>query len=787
MAGPDPGPGSCAYPPYAGKPAAWAASSYQWHAVPTQSEPLPVPGDLYQYNAQALAAGAWLDPASLPGACACRGQSTGQAGAAIVISPGSLAAGVPNLQELAPGAHLIITAKIKARAADDEQQARETADSETLHDANPWLRMTRWARYLAGVHFPDLIDVVTPPDPDDADPASQATQRVWDAMIWLACQPLSQLTGLLMGQLMGLPDGLGGPAEPADRADGLSARWSPDPMAPDLDPRRIEPFVMTPLETTCLEFCIELLNQKIKVHEYESPLVCAMAVLGRGEQGWRDTDSYPPIISRVLKVARFLVVQKALWLDPEHWEIIRMWVAASEQGAWAGEAADQELGWLMEDEGYASAPSPPSSNETPSSPPQGRAITRMPRSQLLFQAGVDWMVQKFMVRGQHGPVEVLLDWRTFGLKIHYNTTTPGHVTWMGQERLLYKEMDFTMGHLLCQPNQEQWPPIPWHQLFDNPTKGTPGWSFLQDPRTPWPVTGGTWLVDRIAGEPAVARAFTTQGAVSPTKLQKYFQQVARFKEKLALAMHLTGGAPVRAPELLSIQHVNTKNNWQRNIFIKDGMVVEVGELVVWYLWLVLLFVRQLAVTWGQIRPSNPRPSPRASNPNPSSSSPSNPQPSNARPSNPRARNPAPSPPHRSPYVWGPDVGTGREWPSERLREVLKRESEASIGAQHALNITNYQDIAVGISRQFLRPSSIFPNNIQAEQEQEMAAMEVDKEESIGNIADKQAGHTPHVAGMVYGRESTEFAGSTTTRRLRFWDIDKLSSVSSGCGAEPKFI
>ena len=190
--------------------------------------------------------------------------------------------------------------------------------------------------------------------------------------------------------------------------------------------------------------------------------------------------------------------------------------------------------------------------------------------------------------------------------------------------------------------------------------------------------------------------------------------------------------------------------------------------MVWYLWLVLLFVRQLAVTWGQIRPSNPRPSPRASNPNPSSSSPSNPQPSNARPSNPRARNPAPSPPHRSPYVWGPDVGTGREWPSERLREVLKRESEASIGAQHALNITNYQDIAVGISRQFLRPSSIFPNNIQAEQEQEIAAMEVDKEESIGNIADKQAGHTPHVAGMVYGRESTEFAGSTTTRRLRFW-------------------
>jgi hypothetical protein len=62
-----------------------------------------------------------------------------------------------------------------------------------------------------------------------------------------------------------------------------------------------------------------------------------------------------------------------------------------------------------------------------------------------FQAGVDWMVQQFMVRGQHGPVKVLLDWHMYGLKIYYNTTAPGHVTWMGQEQLLYKQMDFTMG------------------------------------------------------------------------------------------------------------------------------------------------------------------------------------------------------------------------------------------------------------------------------------------------------------------------------------------------------
>ncbi|KAL4922939.1 uncharacterized protein BDV17DRAFT_285799 [Aspergillus undulatus] len=35
--------------------------------------------------------------------------------------------------------------------------------------------------------------------------------------------------------------------------------------------------------------------------------------------------------------------------------------------------------------------------------------------------------------------------RIFSLKISYSTTSPGHVTWIGQERLLYKEIDFTMG------------------------------------------------------------------------------------------------------------------------------------------------------------------------------------------------------------------------------------------------------------------------------------------------------------------------------------------------------
>ncbi len=51
-------------------------------------------------------------------------------------------------------------------------------------------------------------------------------------------------------------------------------------------------------------------------------------------------------------MARFLVVQKVLWLDPQPMEIIYMWARQAEQGSWAGDAADDDLGMIIEDKGF---------------------------------------------------------------------------------------------------------------------------------------------------------------------------------------------------------------------------------------------------------------------------------------------------------------------------------------------------------------------------------------------------------------------------------------------------
>ena len=99
---------------------------------------------------------------------------------------------------------------------------------------------------------------------------------------------------------------------------GPTRAGSPDPMDEDEDRERedpedlIEQWRMSELEQVYLGFCIELLNQIYYIQEYKSALICAMAVLGRREFGWYNPESYSLILSRVIKVARFIIVQQAL-------------------------------------------------------------------------------------------------------------------------------------------------------------------------------------------------------------------------------------------------------------------------------------------------------------------------------------------------------------------------------------------------------------------------------------------------------------------------------------------
>ena len=64
------------------------------------------------------------------------------------------------------------------------------------------------------------------------------------------------------------------------------------------------------VQLAALEFCIELLNQTMQQRETEMALVCALAVLGVRPtgKGFRDEQTFPSILSSIIKVAHSMVV-----------------------------------------------------------------------------------------------------------------------------------------------------------------------------------------------------------------------------------------------------------------------------------------------------------------------------------------------------------------------------------------------------------------------------------------------------------------------------------------------
>ena len=174
--------------------------------------------------------------------------------------------------------------------------------------------------------------------------------------------------------------------------------------------------------------------------------------------------------------------------------------------------------------------------------------------------------------------------------------------------------------ILLLDGDDQLPALDLKQLCDHPSQMKEGWSFLSDQRTSWSVDGSTWMMRRQVTEPQLRERFRTSTAkhapVDELKFSRWLEDVKAFKEQLFALVHLSGGAPARGTEVVSIRHENGRTE-PRGIFIESGMVVlvtayhkgyshskkakvihrfvpaEVGHLIVLYLWLVEPFVRKM--------------------------------------------------------------------------------------------------------------------------------------------------------------------------------------------------
>lgn len=90
-----------------------------------------------------------------------------------------------------------------------------------------------------------------------------------------------------------------------------------------------------------------------------------------------------------------------------------------------------------------------------------------------------------------------------------------------------------------------------------------------------------------------------------------------------------------------------------------------------------------------------------------------------------------------------------------MRKASKRESMIGLGRE--TTVQEYREIAIGISRKYMRGSMTF-------------RMDEDKEDEgdVSAIADEQVEHASHVANMIYARGIMSGAG--------WWRVD--GSVSA---------
>ncbi len=240
----------------------------------------------------------------------------------------------------------------------------------------------------------------------------------------------------------------------------------------------------------------------------------------------------------------------------------------------------------------------------------------------------------------------ILRTRTYGLKIRMTTKASGTVAWEGQN-VLVSRIRFSMDDirtvvhglydtvnarlrkdLLFVSDGHPLPVLDITKLADNAAELSEGWGFLRDSRNKFPIDGERWMWRRSFAEEDIERRFVhnTLDEVegrddirwNEKAVEDYFRSVRRFKEEMAVVVHLTAGSPARATELISIQAENgPEGRGQRGVFIDNGMVEFVtsyhkgwsaskkskivhryvphviGELVVYSMWLLDPWIDQL--------------------------------------------------------------------------------------------------------------------------------------------------------------------------------------------------
>jgi uncharacterized C2H2 Zn-finger protein len=541
--------------------------------------------------------------------------------------------------------------------------------------------------------------------------------------------------------------------------------WFREPDTDDeSDEERLNDAQTEALEDHVSQFMLALLDHVLGDNEYTSALISGMAVLGISvDNGWLSALVYTPKQSAVIAIARMLVLYRSTQMRQQ--------------------AVDKlvEEGWGGED----AAVMAPSHFEY-----------------------VQEMANRFMTlteyNGKPTPVDAILRLRAFGFKIRFTTNADGVIDWMG-DTLLYGNIQFSMPqvrsmvhgmiagarqHVLSElmllqvdsegavvENTTALPTIDWRKLVDNAAEQQVGWSFMEDPRNHSATSVADpkqWLGQRVVDEKELRRRFVDMEATRAAlatgggvvwlqgRVKAYSKAMKEARSKLAALVHMTGGAPPRGTELVTVKHSNTANGDSRGISIEDGLVVfvtkyhknvgqtgkgkvihrylprEVGELVVFYLWFARPFWQQVegAVQGRAVDVSayvwEPEPEQRWQ------------QPERKRK---RKRQRVAEEEDDDGEVEEDKACQGQgwveTWNSNRVRHAIERASLQHMGVK--MNIMGWRHSTKAAYRRYIKNDAAVKAFADAANSDDESDRETDQPWDI------QTGHGTTVAGMIYGR------------------------------------
>ena len=472
---------------------------------------------------------------------------------------------------------------------------------------------------------------------------------------------------------------------------------------------------MQELDSECLEFYIQLLDHRLVGDAYENAIISGLSILGiKDGGGWLEATEYTRNYSAIIKLARALVIEKA-------------------HQTWQKQIAVAQIIGYSKEEARESSDS--------------------------YYKLVRKMVDRFigLEGGQREPT--LIDWmiskRSYGMKIRFTTTADGTVTWIG-DTIIYKKVEFSMIQLklmvqsvvanvrmelmrdlmmiplndIGDVNEGHVPSINWPALRDNMAERRVGWSFLDDVRNPFSVDGSWWLFKRIFQDRRLKKQFVQ--CEEPIQwrqeaMEKFEQHLVNVQEGLLFVCHFTGGPPSRAPEILSVRHRNTANGGLRNIGVENGLMFfaprthknwmqrgkekivhhylpqEVGELLIYYLWLVLPFWERIQISvdedtkfspfmWGEpMIPTNNK-----NHPDEESFIDSTPEPTQPIEPDFVESSESTEPINQVYTKAGP---WHNQWTSERLSRIIRREAMKAMDTK--LSISSWRNSVEAITRRFL--------------------------------------------------------------------------------------